>query len=510
MTAKGKICHAYIPYLFRPGMLVVSGKGEGIRGHRCRSSLIARSAPAKKSTWNVQNPFGMPNRNDTLHIKDAKCIRTWSWDYDNGFKQEREEILFTDSFLGDNAEAEQNIDDLSIRPLLFTSEQTRQQLENRGRWFWKCRVKQMVSYVENASEKSHYANEKRYMIDMQVYQELHGQEKWKARSNPTPWVDQEEPPGEDFIYLAPLTIKGYNLKTKKWQDLKLDGLSEVTWNTAAFDSLVLNWKTKKLIQALISNQIEAEMSTDIIEGKGNGLIMLLHGGPGTGKTLTAESVAEIARRPLFPVTCGDIGTEPASVERYLESVLHLGKTWGCVVLLDEADVFLEQRSLEDLHRNALVSVFLRVLEYYDGILVLTSNRVGTFDEAFRSRIQLAIHYTSLSTHQRMKIWENFFNRLEKLNEEGIDFLDLKDNVEKLAKHKMNGREIRNVVTIARQFARWERKQPGGEKYRLDYEVMEEVIETSVKFDKYIAKLNGGFTPEQLAEDDGLRLAKDVE
>ena len=48
-----------------------------------------------------------------------------------------------------------------------------------------------------------------------------------------------------------------------------------------------------------------------------------------------------------------------------------------VVLLDEADVFLEERDVRDLNRNALVSVFLRALEYYEGILILTSNRVGT-------------------------------------------------------------------------------------------------------------------------------------
>lgn len=72
--------------------------------------------------------------------------------------------------------------------------------------------------------------------------------------------------------------------------------------------------------------------------------------------------------------------------RYLESVLYLGNTWDCFVLLDEAD----------LARNALVSVFLCVLEYYDGILILISNRVGTFHEAFKSRISLALHDPNLS------------------------------------------------------------------------------------------------------------------
>jgi len=50
--------------------------------------------------------------------------------------------------------------------------------------------------------------------------------------------------------------------------------------------------------------------------------------------------------------------------------------------------------MADLKRNSLVSVFLRILEYYDGILILTSNRVEMFDEAFKSRIQVALHYES--------------------------------------------------------------------------------------------------------------------
>lgn len=493
LIARGRIRNAYMAYLFRPGVIVVSGQGDEARGYMCTSGVNAGGKHAEREK---EDPIG-----------NKPYILVWNLMFRDGFQRTKTEKIPIDFAPGSKERLEKSIDSLKLRPLAFASEEICRKLQNRGQWFWKCRKRQMVSYRSNSGERSHYATDRRYMIDMQVYRELHGD---GARTARPLWMDDEEPPDENFVYLAPLKVQGYNLKTKKWEDLNVDGFSEVVWNTSAFDSLVLNGKTKRLIQALISTQIEADKSTDIISGKGNGLIMLLHGGPGTGKTLTAESVAEIAKRPLYPVTCGDIGTEPAAVERYLESVLHLGKTWGCVVLLDEADVFLEQRSLEDLHRNALVSVFLRVLEYYDGILVLTSNRVGTFDEAFKSRIQLAIHYTSLTTHQRTKIWENFFTRLETLDEEGIDFLDLKDHVEKLAEHKMNGREIRNVITTARQFARWERKQPGGDRYRLDYKMMEEVIETSGKFDKYIAKLNGGFTQDQLAEDEGLRLASTAE
>ncbi|KAB8230859.1 uncharacterized protein BDW43DRAFT_284133 [Aspergillus alliaceus] len=104
--------------------------------------------------------------------------------------------------------------------------------------------------------------------------------------------------------------------------------------------------------------------------------MLLHGGPGTGKTLTAESVAELTKKPLYRVTWGDIGTNADEIERYLETVLLIGTIWGCVVLLDEAVVFLEEPRETDLQPNALVSVFRRVLEYYYEIPILTSNHIG--------------------------------------------------------------------------------------------------------------------------------------
>lgn len=297
-------------------------------------------------------------------------------------------------------------------------------------------------------------------------------------------------------------------------DLQVDRLRDVTWNTDAFNHLVVDEDTKDLIHALISSKLDTDQGTDVIEGKGNGLIILLHGGPGTGKTFTAESVAEIAKKPLYRVTCGDIGTKPEDVEKYLESVLYLGKMWDCVVLLDEADVFLEQRTLMDLERNALVSVFLRVLEYYEGILILTSNRVGTFDEAFKSRIQLSLHYESLTREQRVVIWKNFLKRLEKLEKIGrtnsraanstedqlvmgmqsmsINFEDIRYSIRELAEINMNGRQIRNAITTARQLAKFKRVPMSSAHLR-------HVIRISNKFDDYLKEVSGNTDEEQARE-----------
>jgi SpoVK/Ycf46/Vps4 family AAA+-type ATPase len=366
------------------------------------------------------------------------------------------------------------------------------------------------------------------MVDFHTYRQLHSdsfafKREYTAIDNPNvrrmdPSVmEAEEAPPSPQIYAFPTTIVGYNLRSKKWVDLEVDQIRDVSWNTLSFKHLVVDDETKELIQALITNQIAREQGTDIIESKGNGLIILLHGGPGTGKTYTAESVAELAQKPLFRVTCGDIGTKPDEVEKYLESVLHLSKSWGCVVLLDEADVFLEQRTLTDLERNALVSVFLRVLEYYEGILILTSNRVGTFDEAFKSRIQLSLHYENLTQGQRFKIWKNFLKRLKDMDESpptkvtepgvvrerkfvepvGIDFEDVECYLSELAKIEMNGRQIRNAITTARQLAKFK-------KVPMNYGHLKHVIKVSSKFDSYLNTVREGLSDDQIARDDGVR------
>ena len=79
------------------------------------------------------------------------------------------------------------------------------------------------------------------------------------------------------------------------------------------------------------------------------------GPPGVGKTLTAECIADLYERPLFSVTSGDLGTNPEDIEAKLHQIFDYAVKWNAVLLLDEADVFLAERNLEDLDRNALVS-----------------------------------------------------------------------------------------------------------------------------------------------------------
>ena len=112
---------------------------------------------------------------------------------------------------------------------------------------------------------------------------------------------------------------------------------------------------------------------------------------------------------------GELGTNPRDLEQELTKILDVAHSWGAVLLLDEADVFLEARTAQDIHRNALVSIFLRLLEYFQGILFLTTNRVATFDDAFQSRIHIALRYSELDFKARRTIFHLFISRVQTLN-----------------------------------------------------------------------------------------------
>jgi hypothetical protein len=188
---------------------------------------------------------------------------------------------------------------------------------------------------------------------------------------------------EQKLICSPL-VRGYSLKTKMWLNFFVNSVHEITWNTGAFDRLVLPSQQKELILGFTESQKDyKEAFDDVIEGKGRGMILLLTGPPGmytlstysntmvntclgVGKTLTAESVAEEMKVPLYMMSAGDLGLDPRTVESALKDILEMCTKWNAILLLDEADVFLEQRSLHELERNKLVSIFLRVLEYYEG------------------------------------------------------------------------------------------------------------------------------------------------
>nr|POE94388.1 hypothetical protein CFP56_16628 [Quercus suber] len=261
----------------------------------------------------------------------------------------------------------------------------------------------------------------------------------------------------DELLLTSSVVLGFAFSEKLWLEFTIAGLKEIEWNEHAFDSLVLPPNQKEIVRALVESHKFSAAKTidDVIQGKGRGLVSVLHGPPGTGKTLTAEGISELLKCPLYMVSAGELGTDPAKLEFELQKILDIAHSWGAVLLLDEADVFLEKRETHDIHRNALVSIFLRLLEYFQGILFLTTNRVETFDDAFASRIHVALRYGNLTHKAKKAVWSMFLELVRKSDATQIEhFAD--EDLEALARHELNGRQIKNTVRTAQALALNER------------------------------------------------------
>jgi hypothetical protein len=178
--------------------------------------------------------------------------------------------------------------------------------------------------------------------------------------------NQDPPDGEDLV-LLPRRMFAYAVWDRKFMHIDSRYLKPVRQQGKegeAFMDLQIEDKNKRLIESLLKSHFrkkkdESEgteiLSQDLIRGKGRGIVILLHGEPGVGKTATAEAVAQKYEKPLFPITCGDLGFTPEGVEKSLKEFFRLAHLWDCVLLLDEAEVFITQRDKNDLQRNALVS-----------------------------------------------------------------------------------------------------------------------------------------------------------
>lgn len=313
---------------------------------------------------------------------------------------------------------------------------------------------------------------------------------------------------DDLPFLYGL-VGGYALKTKLWVEFYIEDIEPLVWNDTAYSHLVYDEQQKDLILSFVqhhsftnvtpaaapalpdttpsdsSSTANEDVSSntpkrtlapieDVIVGKGQGLVILLSGPPGTGKTLMAEAVADRTHRPLVYLQAEDLGTHAGELGTRLKRCLTMAAEWNAVVLLDEADVFMAERDPNNIHRNELVSIFLRELEYFRGILFLTTNLYQTIDPAFRSRVSLHLLFASLPRDARRQVWHNFLSRLAPQSlaaaapapgkgkaiasaaaAEDVEVHDgevptlSEADVDEISLWQLNGREIKNAVKMVR-------------------------------------------------------------
>jgi hypothetical protein len=136
-----------------------------------------------------------------------------------------------------------------------------------------------------------------------------------------------------------------------------------------------------------------------------------------------------------------------------------------------------------------------VLEYYSGVLILTTNRVGQFDEAATSRIHCALYYPPFSKRRALEVWQKNVNRIKRDNETSKAPVELKEKkIMKFAKaqweagSRWNGRQIKNAFQTAVALADWDslkKSKDGPSKLKLRIKHFEAVVEASNHFESYL-------------------------
>lgn len=197
-------------------------------------------------------------------------------------------------------------------------------------------------------------------------------------------------------------VRVFNLSTHDYVWLHSDYLTPYQYDKSLKDKLILPQTHRDLLDVLTTN-VDA-FSGDIIEGKTAGNVILCKGIPGVGKTLTAEIYSEIIERPLYLLHSGSLGTTAKEIEESLKIVFSRSERWNCVLLLDEADVFIVRRN-DNIEQNAIVAEFLRTMEYFNGLLFMTTNRPHDIDEAIISRCAAIINYEAPTLDNAPKIWQ---------------------------------------------------------------------------------------------------------
>jgi SpoVK/Ycf46/Vps4 family AAA+-type ATPase len=249
-------------------------------------------------------------------------------------------------------------------------------------------------------------------------------------------------------------------KKKKVTKLKLDKLVEeqeifeyLTPNTNLSD-VVLHPKTREVLNTIIKQvdkDVYAKLKAWGIKDKRKGIDarIIFYGSPGTGKTMTAVSLAKTLKRPILSFDCSKIlsmyvGESEKNVRKIFDDFKTLSKKAKVdpILLLNEADQFLSSRtegagSSADKMHNQMQNIFLEQIEQFEGILIATTNLLDNIDKAFSRRFNYKIEFKKPGKKQRKRLWH--FMLPEKAD------YDETFEVEELSKYELTGGQINLIV-----------------------------------------------------------------
>jgi AAA+ superfamily predicted ATPase len=249
-------------------------------------------------------------------------------------------------------------------------------------------------------------------------------------------------------------------KKKKVTKLKLDklieeqDLFEYLTPTTDLSDVVLNPKTREVLNTIIKQvdkDVFAKLKAWGIKDKQKGIDarIIFYGSPGTGKTMTAVSLAKSLKRPILSFDCSKIlsmyvGESEKNVRKIFDDFKALSKKAKVdpILLLNEADQFLSSRtegagSSADKMHNQMQNIFLEQIEQFEGILIATTNLLDNIDKAFSRRFNYKIEFKKPGKKQRKRLWHFMLP-------ENADYEEELD-VAELSKYELSGGQIDLII-----------------------------------------------------------------
>jgi len=249
-------------------------------------------------------------------------------------------------------------------------------------------------------------------------------------------------------------------KKKKVAKLKLNelveeqDLFEYLKPKTTLDDVVLHPKTRETLDNVVK-QVDKEVFKKLKEWgikdkrKGIDARIIFYGSAGTGKTMTAISLAKTLKRPILSFDCSKIlsmyvGESEKNVRKIFDDFKELSKKAKVdpILLLNEADQFLSSRtegpgSSADKMHNQMQNIFLEQIEKFEGILIATTNLLDNIDKAFSRRFNYKIEFKKPGKKQRLRLWQYMLPENADY-EEGFD-------LSTLSKHELTGGQINLVI-----------------------------------------------------------------
>jgi SpoVK/Ycf46/Vps4 family AAA+-type ATPase len=217
-----------------------------------------------------------------------------------------------------------------------------------------------------------------------------------------------------------------------------------------FSSLIIEDSAKEEIVSVLKQQentqkIFKDWGLDETLEYGKGMGFLFYGPPGTGKTFGAHCIAKALGKELLVIGPAEIqSSEPGGANRAIQSAFKEAKKQNKILLLDECDSLITKRSDMGMIIAGEINTLLTEIEKFDGIVILSTNRIDTLDEALERRISLIIEFPEPNFEKRFDIWKVLLPKKMPLKKD----VDIK----KLAEYKLTGGQIKNAILNAARFA----------------------------------------------------------